>query len=174
MFFSKLTSGFYSRDIHGDAIPADAVEITDEYHSELLAGQSAGKRIVAVALDSMPGQQIALLEGAPVAGGYPVLADPEPTPLPIVIEQAKARVRAARVTVFGTLAGIQSKAQTDGDTATAKAISAIQDQLADLPGIDLSTCETAQDVEEAFALAWAAIAACAPEKVSKAFNQVLA
>lgn len=47
MFYSKSTNGFYSRATHGDAIPADAVEITAEEHAALLEGQSQGKRIVA-------------------------------------------------------------------------------------------------------------------------------
>ena len=47
MFYSKSTGGFYSADIHGDAIPADAVEITCDEHAALLAGQSAGLRIEA-------------------------------------------------------------------------------------------------------------------------------
>ena len=47
MFYSKSTGGFYSADIHGDAIPADAVEITCDEHAALLAGQSAGQRIEA-------------------------------------------------------------------------------------------------------------------------------
>lgn len=156
MFYSSSTGGFYDARIHGAAIPGDAVPISPEHHAELLAGQSAGKRI------------------SHDAAGNPVLADPAPTPLPVIIEAAKARVRAARVAVFATLAGIQSQALADGDTANAQAISTIQTQLADLPGIDLSACETAKDVEEAFALAWATIAATAPAKVAKAFNQVLA
>lgn len=47
MFYSKSTGGFYDREIHGDAIPADAVEITRDEHAALLAGQSAGQRIEA-------------------------------------------------------------------------------------------------------------------------------
>ena len=47
MFYSKTTGGFYDRAIHGDNIPADAVEITKEQYSTLLDGQSSGKRIVA-------------------------------------------------------------------------------------------------------------------------------
>lgn len=47
MFYSKSTSGFYSREIHGDNIPADAIEITTEEHAALLDGQSAGKIITA-------------------------------------------------------------------------------------------------------------------------------
>lgn len=47
MHYSKSTGGFYDSAIHGDNIPADAVEITVEQHDALLAGQSTGKRIVA-------------------------------------------------------------------------------------------------------------------------------
>ena len=47
MLYSKSTSGFYSREIHGDNIPADAVEITTEQHDALLEGQSQGKIISA-------------------------------------------------------------------------------------------------------------------------------
>lgn len=44
MFYSKSTGGFYRR---GDKIPADAVEISGEYHRALLDGESAGKIIAA-------------------------------------------------------------------------------------------------------------------------------
>jgi hypothetical protein len=47
MFYSASTPGFYSREIHGDNMPDDAVEITDELYAELFEGQSAGKHIVA-------------------------------------------------------------------------------------------------------------------------------
>ncbi|ARV17416.1 hypothetical protein AEP_00454 [Curvibacter sp. AEP1-3] len=155
MFFAKSTGGFYSREVSGNEMPADVVEITDEVHAALLDGQSVGKRIV---VD---------------ANGFPSLAEPEPIPLPVIIEATKARVRAARVTVFGTLAGIQSQALADGDTATAKAISTIQTELAAITSIDLSGCKNGDDVERAFAMAWVTIAAGAPVKVAKAFNEVL-
>lgn len=58
MKYSKSTGGFYDSSLHGDNIPADAVEITDEEHAALLAGQSNGKRIIAD------------------ANGYPALSDP--------------------------------------------------------------------------------------------------
>lgn len=60
MFYSKSTGGFYSADVHGDNIPADAVEITLEEHAALLNAQSQGKRIQAdadgrpVAADHVP------------------------------------------------------------------------------------------------------------------------
>ena len=63
MFYSKSTGGFYSREIHGDNIPADAVEITAEQHAALIEGQSQGNRIIAD------------------ENGFPVLVDtPKPNP----------------------------------------------------------------------------------------------
>jgi hypothetical protein len=73
IFYSKSTGGFYADEIHGDRliefvttdpetgatlnrwndanpdclIPIDAVEITENEHAVLLAGQSAGQRITA-------------------------------------------------------------------------------------------------------------------------------
>ena len=47
VFYSPTTGGFYDTAIHGDNIPADAVEITEAEHAALIEGQSNGKRIVA-------------------------------------------------------------------------------------------------------------------------------
>ena len=47
MFYAQSTGGFYDTAIHGDNIPADAVEITKEQHAALLEGQSQGKVISA-------------------------------------------------------------------------------------------------------------------------------
>ncbi|AMK16701.1 tail fiber assembly protein [Sphingobium sp. MI1205] len=47
LFFAPSTGGFYKAEIHGDAIPPDAVEITAEQHASLLAGQTNGSIIVA-------------------------------------------------------------------------------------------------------------------------------
>lgn len=58
--FSSSTGGFYDRGLHGDLIPDDAIEITDEEHADLLVEQAAGKRIAAD------------------ANGRPVLVDPPP------------------------------------------------------------------------------------------------
>ncbi|MFU2050600.1 hypothetical protein [Bordetella hinzii] len=62
MLFSKSTGGFYSPDIHGGAIPDDAVEITEQEYAALMDGQATGKVIVA---DS---------------DGRPILANPTLTP----------------------------------------------------------------------------------------------
>ena len=73
MFYSPSSRGFYSREIHGNNIPSDSVEITVEERDALLAGERAGQRIV------------------PGPDGYPVLQDrPGPTE-----EQIVARFEAA-------------------------------------------------------------------------------
>ena len=76
MFYSKSTNGFYSREIHGDAIPSDAVEITADEHSALLEGQSQGKLIQAD------------------KNGKPVLKDPPPPTAEELQAQKNAEARA--------------------------------------------------------------------------------
>jgi hypothetical protein len=76
MFYSPSKNGFYDTIIHGDNIPADAVEITVEQHAALLEGQSQGKVIAAD------------------ANGLPTLQDPPPpTPPgpPQVVSRFQAR-----------------------------------------------------------------------------------
>ena len=75
MFYSKSTGGFYTREIHGDNIPADAVEITSEHYEALLQGQSQGKRIVAD------------------ENGRPILQDPPPPTAEQIMSRLEARVR---------------------------------------------------------------------------------
>ncbi|BBA36630.1 uncharacterized protein sS8_4701 [Methylocaldum marinum] len=68
IFYSASTNGFYDSSINPN-IPSDARQIASERHAELLAGQSAGKRIVA---DD---------------NGDPIAVDPPPPSL----DQVKAR-----------------------------------------------------------------------------------
>lgn len=68
MHYSPSTGGFYLAAIHGENIPSDAVEITDELHASLLDGQSSGRSIV-------PGPG-----GMPELAAY--VAPPPPTPSP--------------------------------------------------------------------------------------------
>ena len=75
MFYSKSTGGFYTPEIHGDNIPADAVEITVEEHQALLEGQSMGKRIVAD------------------ESGRPILQDPPPPTAEQIMSRLEARVQ---------------------------------------------------------------------------------
>lgn len=78
IYYSKSTGGFYDAAIHGDKIPADAVEITAEQHAALLEGQSQGKIISAD------------------ENGYPILIDPPP----LTAEQIQEAVTAARAAAY--------------------------------------------------------------------------
>ena len=75
MFYSKLTKGFYSVEIHGTKIPPDAVEITDAQWRALLVQQEQGKVIGADA------------QGKPVAQDPP--APPPFAPKTVSAFQAK-------------------------------------------------------------------------------------
>lgn len=75
VFYSPTAGGFYTSEIHGDNIPADAVEITEAEHAALIEGQSLGKRIVAD------------------ESGRPTLQDPPPPTPEQTIEQYTAGVQ---------------------------------------------------------------------------------
>ncbi|MCP2016840.1 hypothetical protein [Qipengyuania citrea] len=44
-FFSPSTGGFYTRESHGNAVPADAVKVSVKRHAALMKAQMAGARI---------------------------------------------------------------------------------------------------------------------------------
>lgn len=46
-FWSPSTRGFYTADVHGRNIPADAVELSPRKYANLMAAHSAGAEIVA-------------------------------------------------------------------------------------------------------------------------------
>ena len=75
VFYSPTTGGFYTAEIHGDNIPADAVEITIEEHAALIEGQSMGKVIVAD------------------ENGRPILQDPPPPSPEQIVAQYTAAVQ---------------------------------------------------------------------------------
>jgi hypothetical protein len=64
MKYSKTTTGFYDETIH-TTFPPDAVDITPEYHGQLLQLQSDGKLITADA------------NGYPIAVDYPAITTDE-------------------------------------------------------------------------------------------------
>jgi hypothetical protein len=97
MFYSKSTGGFYTREIHGDNIPADAVEITVEEHQALIEGQSQGKHIVAN------------------ENGYPVLVDP-PAPTPEQLATQARATRDAKLTATNWLVERHREEQETGAT----------------------------------------------------------
>lgn len=76
LYYSASAGGFFDPEIHGAAIPADAVAVTREQHALLLQGQSEGLRIEAN------------------AAGLPVLVQPPPAPaaVPSKISRAQGRL----------------------------------------------------------------------------------
>lgn len=78
MFYSASRNAFFDPAIHGSSIPSDAVEISAETHSDLMAAQALGQTI-------RPGD-----------GGHPVAVDPPPPPEAEVWERLR-RERDARL-----------------------------------------------------------------------------
>ncbi|TCS38469.1 hypothetical protein EDC30_102208 [Paucimonas lemoignei] len=137
-------------------IPADAVEITNEYHSELMAGQSQGKRIEAN------------------ESGYPVLVDPPAESLQEVRARALADIRTQRKPILDALAGIGFDALFASDEPTVVAVSeARQAALAvtELPAF--LAAQTYQEMKLAIMAEYKRIAANAPTAVQTAFREVL-
>lgn len=83
MFYSASTGGFYATEIHGDNMPADVVEITEEEHADLLGGQANGHKIEC-------GDD-----------GFPSLAAPNPPSLADLCASIDAAADAARSKVAG-------------------------------------------------------------------------
>ena len=92
-YYSAKNSGFYAREIHGDNIPPDAVEITDETYAALLTGQSAGQIIMAG------------------ADGAPILIDPPAPTMDQVRGQASLAMAAWICTFLGQFTADVSPAE---------------------------------------------------------------
>ncbi|MFA7399234.1 MAG: DUF4376 domain-containing protein [Sideroxydans sp.] len=71
MFYSEKTGGFYDRAIHGNNIPADAVDVPDAEYSALMEAQEQGKYIQSN------------------ANGYPVAVSPPPPTAAELLAAAK-------------------------------------------------------------------------------------
>ncbi|MBK1683381.1 hypothetical protein [Rhodoferax fermentans] len=85
---------------------------------------------------------------------------------------ALTRVREMRRLVFNTLAGLQSEALTNGDMGAAQSIAVIQGKLRGLPDVDLSECQTVDEVNATFSAAWQTIVASAAPGLISAFAGV--
>lgn len=72
-FYSASTGGFYVSKVHGKAIPADAVEVSDAQYAALFEAQSQGHEIKADA------------DGRPVARPRPA---PTPSQAAVMLSQA--------------------------------------------------------------------------------------
>jgi hypothetical protein len=100
MYFSPSTRGFYAREINGNGIPQDAVELLPDQYTALLNGQSQG---MVIGSD---------------ANGAPVLKTPAPEGFDSAKARALALLRAERAPVLAALDGLQA-------TANAAALSAL-------------------------------------------------
>jgi hypothetical protein len=152
IFYSPSTRGFYVSDLHGDAIPADAVGITPEERAALRAGESQGQRIVA-------------------ESGRLVL---EPAPLPTHAELADLALESARKErqpILSVLDGLQVSAMVGGDSAKATLIESAKQSLREITALDLSACVTYEDMRQAFKARYAQLVAAAPD-VAIAFREV--
>lgn len=65
--YSPSTGAFYHTDMHGDAIPADAIAISEQTHASLMSAQARGAEIVMSPTEGviarMPGQDRETLLG---------------------------------------------------------------------------------------------------------------
>lgn len=155
MFYSKSTGGFYDTAIHGDNIPADAVEITAAEHQALIDGQAAGKRIISD------------------ANGNPVLSDPEDVPFATLQALELSSFRTQREMYLNRLAGITVAAMVAGDTATAQAAGAFRQGLLDLPARPaVVAAQTIDELRAAMKAEYAALVAAAPDGVRDQFRKV--
>lgn len=77
MYYSPSKNGFYSKQIHGNAMPSDSIQISDDEYRALIAGQSQGKMI------------------AIGSNGRPVLKDPPPQPVTVPQSVTRFQARAA-------------------------------------------------------------------------------
>ncbi len=89
MFYSAITKGFYSTEIHGDNIPSDSVEISETEWESLIKSQESGKIIV------------------PDENGYPISVTPEPVTLPEQTSEEKLKSVGLSIDDLKTLLGIK-------------------------------------------------------------------
>lgn len=66
MYYSANDGGFYTRSVHGEAIPEDAVEITDEEYVALMTGPTSVLQIIPDA-EGRPTRQAPEIDNSPEA-----------------------------------------------------------------------------------------------------------
>lgn len=98
--YSPSARGFFSPDIHGGAIPADALPVSDERMTELFTAQSQGAQIV-------PGE-----------GGAPTLLWPTPPTPEELLEAWRARTV---VSAFQAKAALYNRGKLNDAEAAALA-----------------------------------------------------
>jgi hypothetical protein len=121
----------------------------------LIAGQAAGKRIVAG------------------ADGLPVLSDPPVMSYSQIAADYLDTVRITRESILNRISGIGFAAMADGDTATVDGIVTARQALLDIthaPGVLAAT--DGDELKTAVLAVYKAIASAAPASIRSAFNAV--
>lgn len=90
-----------------------------------------------------------------------------------LLESAVNSIRAERQPIIGVLDGLQASALATGDTATAAEIEAAKQGLRDITHIDLSDCETLEEMRIKVKQAYYVIVSSASPAVVLAFREVL-
>ena len=107
MFYSKTTNAFYVQEIHGDAIPADAVSVSDERYQEIQAALSEGGTLYAdasgypatqprpapTAQDLQAAENARLRQYLAETDWYVVRYSETGVPIPDDVKQARAEAR---------------------------------------------------------------------------------
>ena len=99
---------------------------------------------------------------------------PQPPDHSALVAQALDDLRAERQPIIQVLDGLQSSALVNGDMQAAQDIEAAKQALRDITSLDLSQCETYEDMRTAAKLAYAQIVAQASPAVRLAFSEALA
>jgi hypothetical protein len=83
---------------------------------------------------------------------------------------ALSQLRAARASIFITLAGMQSEALALGKQADAVGISVLQQSLRDLPALDLSACTDQASIDKTVKATRDSIVEAGPMMAKSAFD----
>jgi hypothetical protein len=90
-----------------------------------------------------------------------------------LLESAVNSIRAERQPIIGVLDGLQASALATGDTDSAANIEAAKQGLRDITKIDLSDCETYEDMRTKVKQAYYVIVSSASPAVVLAFREVI-
>lgn len=90
-----------------------------------------------------------------------------------LVEMAKVFIRIERQPIIDLLDGLQASALTLGDAPRANVIEVAKKGLRDMTQLDLSACNTFEEMRNAVKAAYFALAAALPVDVRKAFSDAL-
>ena len=106
---------------------------------------------------------------------------PEPDPQPVAPEPTRAEllvqavdgIRIERQPIISILDGMQASALTKDDQSLATAIETSKQALRDLTAIDLSSCDTYEEMRQAVKMRYAQIVYSSPPSVALAFLEAM-